>query len=72
MSLWGNRTFVLHTASVTISAAGTSAAQVAVVFAVLGLGGSAGDVGLVGVAGLVPALAFFLVGGVVAGRATGC
>jgi MFS family permease len=68
LSWWGNRTFVLHTVSVTISAAGTSAAQVAVVFAVLGLGGSASDVGLVGVAGLVPALAFFLVGGVVADR----
>lgn len=66
--MWRNRTFVLHTASVTLSVAGTAAAQVAVVFAVLGSGGSAGDVGTVGVCGLVPALAFFLVGGVVADR----
>jgi MFS family permease len=66
--LWRNRTFVLHTTAVTISALGTAGAQVAVVFAVLGMGGSAGDVGVVGVCGLVPALAFFLVGGVVADR----
>jgi MFS family permease len=68
LSLWRNRTFVLHTTSVVISAVGTAGAQVAVVFAVLGMGGSAGDVGVVGVCGLVPALAFFLVGGVVADR----
>ncbi|MCR6486633.1 MFS transporter [Amycolatopsis sp. OK19-0408] len=66
--MWRNRTFVLHTTAVTISALGTAGAQVAVVFTVLGMGGSAGDVSLVGVCGLVPALAFFLVGGVVADR----
>ncbi|SEF36239.1 Major Facilitator Superfamily protein [Amycolatopsis pretoriensis] len=66
--MWRNRTFVLHTTAVAISALGTAGAQVATVFAVLGMGCSAGDVGVVGVCGLVPALAFFLVGGVVADR----
>lgn len=59
---------MLHTTSVTISALGTAGAQVAIVFTVLGMGGSAGDVGVVGVCGLVPALVFFLAGGVVADR----
>ena len=67
-SLFANRTFVLHTTAATTSAGGTAAAQVAVVFAVLGVGGSAGDVGTAAVAGLVPALMFFLIGGAIADR----
>ncbi|GAA4549575.1 MFS transporter [Amycolatopsis samaneae] len=68
MTLWTNRTFVLLLTCATISALGTAASQVAVIFAVRGIGGTPGDIGLVGAAGLVPALAFFLIGGAVADR----
>ncbi|MFD9964974.1 MFS transporter [Amycolatopsis sp. NPDC059020] len=68
MTLWTNRTFVLHITSATTSSLGTAASQVAVVFAVRGIGGTPADIGLVAAAGLVPALVFFLVGGVIADR----
>ncbi|GAA1969514.1 MFS transporter [Amycolatopsis minnesotensis] len=65
---WANRTYLLHLSSTVVSTFGSAAAPVAIVFTVLGADGSAADVSAVTVAGLVPALLFFLVGGVVADR----
>lgn len=51
-----------------VSTLGTSAAPVAAAFAILDAGGSGSAVGLVSAASTLPAVLFFLVGGVVADR----
>ncbi|MEV4318766.1 MFS transporter [Actinocrispum sp. NPDC049592] len=67
-SLWQNRTYKLQLSIAVISALGSSAAPVAMAFAILDTGGSGTAVGLVTAAGTVPAVLFFAIGGVVADR----
>jgi MFS family permease len=55
-------------AGAVISALGTAAAPVAMAFAILYAGGSGTAIGLVSASGTVPALVFFVIGGVVADR----
>ncbi|MGK3207887.1 MFS transporter [Amycolatopsis sp. MEPSY49] len=65
---WFSRNYKLQMAGAIVSALGTSAAPVAMAFAILGAGGSGTAVGLVSAAGTVPAVLFFVIGGVVADR----
>ncbi|MEV4109905.1 MFS transporter [Nonomuraea sp. NPDC049695] len=65
---WQSRNYRLQIASAVISALGTAAAPVASAFAILDTGGSGTAVGLVSAAGTVPAVLFFVIGGVVADR----
>ncbi|AHH94955.1 MFS transporter [Kutzneria viridogrisea] len=63
-----SRTYLLHLVATTISMLGTAGANVAAVFTVLYAGGDTTDVASVALASLLPALAFFLIGGVIADR----
>jgi len=65
---WFSRNYKVQMAGAIISALGTSAAPVAMAFAILDTGGSGTAVGLVSAAGTVPAVLFFVIGGVVADR----
>ncbi|MFJ1761266.1 MFS transporter [Amycolatopsis sp. NPDC088138] len=65
---WQSRTFTLQLAGTVVSTLGSSAAPVAMAFAILDAGGSGSAVGIVSAAGTIPAVLFFLVGGVVADR----
>lgn len=66
--LWQSRNYRLQIASAVISALGTSAAPVAMAFAILDAGGSGTAIGLVSASSTVPAVLFFAIGGVVADR----
>ncbi|WP_020630277.1 MFS transporter [Amycolatopsis alba] len=66
--LWRGRDYRLQLAGAVISVLGSSAAPVATAFAILDAGGSGTAVGLVSASGVVPAVLFFLIGGVVADR----
>lgn len=66
--LWQSHNYRLQLASAVISALGTAAAPVAMAFAILDAGGSGTAVGLVSAAGTLPAVLFFVIGGVVADR----
>ncbi|TDP95199.1 putative MFS family arabinose efflux permease [Labedaea rhizosphaerae] len=68
MGLRQNRNFWLQVAGAVISALGTAAAPVATAFAILYAGGSGTAIGLVSASGTLPALLFFVIGGVVADR----
>ncbi|OSC75058.1 hypothetical protein B5180_09550 [Streptomyces sp. BF-3] len=63
-----SRNFRLLVTCNVISVAGSSIANVAIPFAVLGVGGSAADVAFVATAKLIPIVAFLLIGGVLADR----
>ncbi|GLZ30067.1 MFS transporter [Lentzea sp. NBRC 105346] len=65
--MW-ERNFTLALVSTVISAFGTAAAPVASAFAIIDAGGAGSEIGLVSAAGMVPAVLFFLVGGVIADR----
>jgi len=68
VGLWQSRNYRLQIVSAVTSALGTSAAPVAMAFAILDAGGSGTAVGLVSAAGTLPAVLFFVIGGVVADR----
>lgn len=68
VGLWQSRNYRLQIMSAVVSALGTSAAPVAMAFAILDAGGSGTAVGLVSASGTLPAVLFFVIGGVVADR----
>ncbi|MFG1957879.1 MFS transporter [Nonomuraea sp. NPDC049028] len=65
---WQSRNYRLQIVGAVISVLGTSAAPVAMAFAILDAGGSGTAVGLVSASGTLPAVLFFVIGGVVADR----
>jgi MFS family permease len=65
---WLSRDYRLQVAGAVISTLGTTAAPVATAFAILDAGGSGTAVGLVSASGTLPAVLFFVIGGVVADR----
>ncbi|GLZ77958.1 MFS transporter [Actinorhabdospora filicis] len=67
-SPWRSRTYRLQLSGAVISVFGTAAAPVASAFAILDADGSGTAIGLVSAAGTVPAVLFFLLGGVIADR----